>query len=172
MVPASGQPDEPAKPTRGLPPLGPRGEGWFAGQIVVIGLVAGCGLAGPPWPAAVSAPFVVVGTLLAVGGLGVALAGVRTLGASLTPFPKPTDGATLRDRGVYGRVRHPIYAGSLVAGLGWSLATSPLALVPTLLAAGFLELKSRREEHWLNERYPDYRSYVRRVRWKFVPGIR
>jgi protein-S-isoprenylcysteine O-methyltransferase Ste14 len=40
----------------------------------------------------------------------------------------------------------------------------------TLVA--FFELKSRREEAWLVERYPGYPTYRDRVRWKFVPGIR
>jgi protein-S-isoprenylcysteine O-methyltransferase Ste14 len=48
----------------------------------------------------------------------------------------------------------------------------PLALVPTAVAAVFLELKSRREEAWLAERYTEYDEYRRRVRWRFIPGVR
>jgi protein-S-isoprenylcysteine O-methyltransferase Ste14 len=59
-----------------------------------------------------------------------------------------------------------------LAAIGLSLVTSPAALIPTAVGFVFLELKSEREETWLVERYPEYRPYRRRVRWKFVPGIR
>jgi protein-S-isoprenylcysteine O-methyltransferase Ste14 len=56
--------------------------------------------------------------------------------------------------------------------LGWSLATRPLALAASVVLAGYLEVKSEREETWLVERYPGYPAYRDRVRWKFVPRIR
>jgi protein-S-isoprenylcysteine O-methyltransferase Ste14 len=68
-------------------------------------------------------------------------------------------------------VRHPIYGGTLLVALGWSLLSSPLALFPTALLAFLLELKSRHEESMLAERFPEYEAYRRRVRWRFVPGI-
>jgi protein-S-isoprenylcysteine O-methyltransferase Ste14 len=69
-------------------------------------------------------------------------------------------------------VRHPIYGAGIVLALGWSLATSPLALLATVVLALFFELKSRREEAWLEERHPGYDAYRNRVRWRFIPGIR
>ncbi len=71
------------------------------------------------------------------------LAGVVSLGSSLTPFPKPSERSTLRGRGAYRLVRHPIYGGLLLVALGWSLISSPLALVTTAFLAALLELKSR-----------------------------
>jgi protein-S-isoprenylcysteine O-methyltransferase Ste14 len=44
--------------------------------------------------------------------------------------------------------------------------------VGALGLGAYLELKSRREERWLAERYPGYEAYRRRTRWKFVPGLR
>jgi protein-S-isoprenylcysteine O-methyltransferase Ste14 len=153
-----------------LPSLGRRGEGWFAGQVVLLGVIFGSAFAGPRWPS--SPVLVVAGVVLVVGGLGFAVAGITGLGPSLTPLPRPKEGSSLREDGVFGLARHPIYGGVLVAAIGWSLATRPLALLPVALAAVFLELKSRREEQWLVERYPGYADYRRRVRWRFVPGIR
>ena len=72
---------------------------------------------------------------------------------------------------MYRFVRHPMYGGVIVMAVGWSLATSPLALPAALGLGVFLELKSRREEAWLQERYPGYEGYRRRTRWKFVPGV-
>jgi protein-S-isoprenylcysteine O-methyltransferase Ste14 len=91
------------------------------------------------------------------------------LGAALTPNPRPRTGAGLRDRGLYRRVRHPIYGGVILGSLAWSLWLSPTALAPTALTAVFVDLKSRREEAWLEERYPGYASYRSRVRRRFLP---
>ena len=38
------------------------------------------------------------------------------------------------------------------------------------LLAVVLDLKSRREEIWLRERFPEYKAYAARTR-KFIPGI-
>jgi protein-S-isoprenylcysteine O-methyltransferase Ste14 len=68
-------------------------------------------------------------------------------------------------------VRHPIYGGVIVLALGWSLRRSPLVLVPTALLAIVFELKSRREEVWLDERYPEYADYRAATRHRFIPWV-
>jgi protein-S-isoprenylcysteine O-methyltransferase Ste14 len=65
-----------------------------------------------------------------------------------------------------------MYGGVILMALGWGIATTPPALAAGLGLGLFLEHKSRREEDWLVGRYPAYPTYRRRVRWKFVPGIR
>jgi len=68
-------------------------------------------------------------------------------------------------------VRHPVYGGAILVGLGWSLAAAPLGLAPTALLAVLFDLKARREEAWLIERFPDYAVYRLRTRWRFVPWL-
>jgi protein-S-isoprenylcysteine O-methyltransferase Ste14 len=155
-----------------LPALGPHGEGWIAGQVVLVGAILLCGLLGPSWPRGVAPWLTIAGVAIAIVGGAVMVLGGRALGRSLTPLPKPRRTSSLMETGLYGRVRHPMYGGALIAALGWSLATSPAALLPTAVAGLFVEFKSRREELWLCERYPPYAAYRRRVRWKFVPRIR
>jgi protein-S-isoprenylcysteine O-methyltransferase Ste14 len=157
-------------PGQTLPSLGRRGEGWFALQMLLVLTTAALGFVGPTWPW--HPILIAIGVLLAVVGAGIALAGIVGLGTSLTPLPKPRDRSTLREDGIFGMVRHPIYSGAIALAFGWSLATTPLALAATVVGSLFVELKSRREEAWLLERYPAYQGYRRRVRWKFVPGIR
>jgi protein-S-isoprenylcysteine O-methyltransferase Ste14 len=159
-----------ARSGSGVPSLGGRGGGWVAGQVVIGVFVVVFGLLGPPWPS--NAVIMPVGAAIAAVGVILFLAGIGALGHSLTPLPKPKDDASLMERGAYRFVRHPIYGGVLLIVTGWSLIMSPLALVPTALLAGFLELKSRREEAWLVDRYAGYEAYRERVRWRFVPGIR
>lgn len=155
-----------------MPSLGRRGEGWVVAQAVLLLAVVAAGIAGPPWTSSLRAALTMLGVV--VGGVGAVafLAALLHLGPSLTPLPKPKDGATMREEGLYGVVRHPIYSGGILAALGWSLARSPIALAATAVLAAFFELKSRREEAWLLERYPAYAAYRRRVRWRFLPGIR
>jgi protein-S-isoprenylcysteine O-methyltransferase Ste14 len=106
-------------------------------------------------------------------GAGVVQAwrGVRDLGESLTPLPHPRDDADLVETGIYGSVRHPIYGGLILLGLGWALlAASPLALALALVLVPFFWLKSSMEERWLGERFPTYPDYRRRTR-RFIAWI-
>ena len=151
---------------------GARGGGWVAGQLTIGAIAAALGFAGPRWPASARWPLVLAGVALAILGAAMLLAGGAGLGPSLTPFPRPKDDASLTEHGVYRFVRHPMYAGAILMSLGWSLGTRPLAVAAGVALAVLFELKSRREEDWLVERYPGYPAYRARVRWRFVPGIR
>jgi len=158
----------------GLPDLGPRGEGWVVGQFLLLGLLVVVSLPRIPDLAPHS-----TGSWLAIAAGGAAMAiggwtGVRAfrdLGRNLTPLPRPRDDAALVETGIYSAVRHPIYAGLILCGLGWSMLTRslPAAAVAVLLAI-YLDAKSRREEAWLHERYAGYAAYVRRTR-RFVRGV-
>jgi len=140
-------------------------------QFVLGAVIVTLGVVGFAWPDAVAWAFTLAGILVGVYGLVLFMQGIGALGSSLTPFPRPSEGATLRERGIYGRVRHPIYGGVLLLALGWSLALSPLALGATALLWILLELKSRHEESMLLARYPEYAAYRERVARRFVPGL-
>ena len=161
-----------------LPSLGPRGEGWVVAQLVLFALIGATGLAalagrpGGPWPLAGPGPvagLVGIGAI-AAGGL-VVLRAAWDLRASLSPFPRPVDGAELVAHGAFRRVRHPIYSGILLAAAGWALVAGSLV---TLALAGLLavlfDAKSRREEAWLSAAFPGYAAYRARTK-RFVPGV-
>ncbi len=156
---------------RRLPALGPHGEGWFAGQIVIFVVIAIGARWGGAWSGPLGLATAAVGLALAAGGGLLAFRGLIDLGTNLTPFPAPLANANLVDCGAYGLVRHPIYGGLIVGALGWGLAlASPAAMAGAALLAVFFDLKSRREEVWLTERYPDYPRYRARTR-KMVPWV-
>jgi protein-S-isoprenylcysteine O-methyltransferase Ste14 len=77
----------------------------------------------------------------------------------------------LRTEGVYSVVRHPIYSGLLLLATGWSLTTSPWALLATAVLAVELDLKRRVEERFLATTYPQYAAYRSNVRHALVPGL-
>jgi protein-S-isoprenylcysteine O-methyltransferase Ste14 len=157
-----------------LPDLGPHGEGWVVGQFLLLGLLVVAGMPRLahllPGTALEWVPVVAGAAALAVAGLVVA-AGFRGLGTNLTPMPRPRDDALHVETGIYAAIRHPIYAGLILAAVGWSALTRslPAAAVAVALAI-YLDLKSRREEVWLSEQYATYAAYQRRTR-RFVPRV-
>jgi protein-S-isoprenylcysteine O-methyltransferase Ste14 len=153
------------------PALGPRGEGWVAIQIALLLLLVAAGALGPQWPDALERPLLAAAFVVGIPGAVLFLGGALRLGAQLTPYPRPVPGGSLRDGGVYALVRHPIYGGVLLLALAWSLATSWLALGPTVLLAVLFALKSRREELWLAEHHEGYAAYRERVRRRFIPWV-
>jgi protein-S-isoprenylcysteine O-methyltransferase Ste14 len=161
----------PSKPQRSLPDLGPRGEGWFFGQVILLAAVALAGSLGPGWsgpPRAIG--LAVGGCLIGFGGV-LGLRGVIDLRENLTVFPRPIAGARFVDGGAYRFVRHPIYGGLILGALGWGLVTaSAPALVGAVLLAFFLRLKSGREELWLTDQFTGYADYRTRTR-RFVPWL-
>lgn len=141
-----------------------------AQSVCLVSIVA-TGIAGPRWVDAARTALTAVGWTIGCAGIALLLAGIASLGSSLTPFPQPAEGSTLREGGAYRLARHPIYGGLVLLGTGWSLATSPLALVPAALLGATFELKSRFEERLLVTRYPGYEAYRARVRWRLVPWL-
>lgn len=151
-----------------------RGGWWVSAQF---GLLFALVLAPPDLPGLPALPLLreqgalIVGFIL--GGCGMALAGMGLLhlGANLTPFPRPRDNGRLVQNGVYAIVRHPIYSGIILGAFGWSLVRgSIVALALSVALLVFFHFKSRREERWLVERYPEYAAYQKRVK-KLLPFI-
>lgn len=112
-----------------------------------------------------------LGAVLFTTGAFFGITGVRALGRSLTPFPKPIHDAPLVQAGIYRIVRHPLYSSLIFLSAGWSLCWSSwTALAVSLALVVVLDRKSRVEERWLQEKFPDYASYRQRVR-RFIPWI-
>lgn len=157
-----------------LPNLGPRGEGWVAGQFLLLGLVA---FASVPYLGSIVPQTLVRWVLFVVGGAEMLISawaisrGFVDLGRSLTPLPRPHAGAEMVERGIYRQIRHPIYAGLILAAIGWATLTgSPPAFAASLALGIFMDAKARREEVWLSDRYPEYADYRTRTK-RFLPGV-
>lgn len=110
------------------------------------------------------------GALLLGGGL-VAVAGLLALGTNLTVLPQPKAQARLVETGPYRFVRHPVYSGVVCMAFGWAWWVQGwLTFLYAAMVFIFLDLKSRREEQWLQEKFSGYAAYQKRVR-KLVPFI-
>jgi protein-S-isoprenylcysteine O-methyltransferase Ste14 len=154
-----------------LPALGHKGGGWVAIQAALLVAAVAAGLAGAAWPHAAGPWLAAAGAIVALAGAGLMIGAGAGLGKQLTPFPRPVDDGSLREDGVFGLVRHPMYGGAMLLILGWTLLSSPVALIPLAVAAVFLDAKRRREEAWLSEEYAGYADYRRKVRRQFIPFV-
>ena len=154
---------------------GERGE-WYVIVQAVLFFLIGFGsrsLPGAPgWPAPYSVIARVVGLSLMVVGTVLASAGLVALGANnLTALPYPRDEATLVTSGPYAIVRNPIYSGLILGSFGWGLWLNSWATLFFALGLFLLfDLKTRKEQAWLVERFPEYRAYNARVK-KLIPWL-
>ena len=151
---------------------GPRGEWYVVAQVLLFVLI----LWGPRdvpglnWPisGAVSSS---AGIALMALGLALSIAAALHLGSNLTPLPHPKDDASFVASGPYRAVRHPMYGSVILLALGWAFHVEGLlTVVYALLTVLFFDIKTRREEAWLIQRFPEYAAYRRRVR-KLIPFI-
>jgi protein-S-isoprenylcysteine O-methyltransferase len=121
-----------------------------------------------------------VGAPLQLAGLGLMFAGItirwmaiHALGVFFTGRVQIREGHTLLRTGLYSRLRHPAYTGSLLAYLGLGLAfanwwTLACSLLPYLVAIGY---RIHVEEAVLREAFdPAYAHYVRTTK-RIVPGV-
>jgi protein-S-isoprenylcysteine O-methyltransferase Ste14 len=114
-----------------------------------------------------------VGYVALVAGIAVTLVGSHLLrrARAFSPLPRPVDSGVLVDDRPYRFIRHPIYAGLVVAGVGTALVReSTDVAVLTLALALVLDLKRRREEVWLLDRFPAYAAYRERTK-PLVPFV-
>lgn len=151
-----------------LPSLGQRGEGWLALQGTGFALVAAAWFSFPADPAdTVGLVLLIAGAAVGIGGALLLAWGIAALrrGHALAAAPYPRAEGRLVDSGPYRFVRHPIYAGLLLVAIGLALDHPWIgSAVATALLFVVLDLKRRREEAWLAERFPGYRDYRRRVK--------
>ena len=108
--------------------------------------------------------------LMAIGG-GLIVTGIANLGRNLTPLPFPKEGGELVQTGAYSLVRHPVYSGVIALAVGWACTVrGPLTLAYAVLLFLLFDAKSRREERWLETKFPSYSEYRKRVR-RLIPFV-
>lgn len=111
--------------------------------------------------------------LVVVFWLGVAIAvlGAVALGRALTATPVPNQAATLRTRGPYRNVRHPIYSGVILIVIALAVGSGNVAgLALGAATIGFFHVKASWEEARLAERFPEYGRYAATTP-RFVPRL-
>ena len=125
------------------------------------------------WSGSVPAWLQVLGTLGLVAGYGVAVwAMVVNPFFSAVARIQEERGQVVITTGPYRFVRHPSYAGSLLAGLAFPFMLSTLwALLPTLIFGMGVIIRTRLEDRMLREGLDGYERFSRQVRYRLVPGL-
>ena len=146
-----------------------RGGLWVLRQGVLLLAVIVCGVIWRhQWQCL---PVLLCGALLLLTAAVCGIAGTIALGRNLTPFPQPSSTTQLVQTGIYGLIRHPLYTAVICGSLGWALVwQSGPALAAALVLVPFFDAKARREEQWLQQRFPEYTSYAERVK-RFLPWV-
>ena len=112
-----------------------------------------------------------VGLALFALGLGFAVWARVHIGRNWgTPMTQKVD-PELVTRGPYRLVRHPIYSGILLAGIGTALALSWLWLIGFALTGIYFVYAARVEERFLAEQFPDDYPRYKRSSKMLVPFV-
>ena len=129
-----------------------------------LGAFRGHGLNTDAWRAA-------AGLVLFALGLGFAIWARMHIGRNWGTPMTQKDEPELVTSGPYHLVRHPIYSGILVAGVGTAVALSWLWLTAVALAGVYFVYSATVEEHYLTEQFPDTYPVYKRSTKMLLPFI-
>jgi protein-S-isoprenylcysteine O-methyltransferase Ste14 len=132
--------------------------------LIRVGAFRDHGLNTDPWRAG-------IGLVFFAAGLGFAIWARVHIGRNWGGPMTQKDDPELVTSGPYRLVRHPIYSGILVAGLGTALALSWWWLIAVALAGVYILYSAQIEERYLTDQFPDdYPDYKRSTKM-LVPFI-
>lgn len=81
-------------------------------------------------------------------------------------------GHVVATNGPYRTVRHPGYAGAILAGMGTPFLLGSLwALIPAGASAALYVLRTALEDRALREELPGYGEYAKQTCYRLVPGV-
>jgi protein-S-isoprenylcysteine O-methyltransferase Ste14 len=132
--------------------------------LIRVGAFRGHGVNSNPWGAG-------VGLVLFASGLGFAIWARLHIGRNWGTPMSQKDEPELVTSGPYRFVRHPIYSGILIAGVGTAVALSWAWLIAVALAGIYFIYSAIVEERNLTEQFPDtYPAYKQSTKM-LVPFI-
>ncbi|TAN06640.1 MAG: isoprenylcysteine carboxylmethyltransferase family protein [Rhodanobacteraceae bacterium] len=150
----------------------------YSGAVLMLGSLAALALAfwlafAYPDTLRPTVPFQIAGLVLMAAGIALRATAIAQLGRFHTPNVAVVSGHTVVERGLYRSIRHPSYAGALVAFLGLGLGLGNwlgLVMLMTLMLAAYLVRIHEEEAALLAGLGPPYADYCRRTH-RLLPGI-
>jgi protein-S-isoprenylcysteine O-methyltransferase Ste14 len=112
-----------------------------------------------------------LGLFLFAAGLGFAIWARLHIGRNWGTPMSQKDDPELVTSGPYRLVRHPIYSGILLAGIGTAVALNWLWLSAVLLAGIYFVYSAFNEERYMTEQFPETYPAYKRSSKMLVPFI-
>lgn len=120
----------------------------------------------PPWTSVIGFAIIAAGYTLGVWAL------VENRFFSSMVRIQTDRGHVVCNSGPYKFIRHPGYAGNILALPGIVLAlTSLWVIIPAAAALVIAVVRTALEDRTLQNELPGYQEYARRVRFRLIPGI-
>jgi protein-S-isoprenylcysteine O-methyltransferase Ste14 len=144
------------------------------GVFILIAYVIACLDVRFGWTPQFALPAQIAGVIVAAFGYDVLLIWSMIANAFFTTIVRIQSDRqhTVAMGGPYRFVRHPGYVGTILFYLGTPfLFGSRWALIPAILAAAVLVVRTALEDKTLQAELPGYKEYVERVRYRLLPGI-
>jgi protein-S-isoprenylcysteine O-methyltransferase Ste14 len=132
--------------------------------LIRLGVFRHHGLNTAPWRAG-------LGLVLFALGVGFAVWARVRIGRNWGSPMTQKDEPELVTSGPYRLVRHPIYSGILVAGIGTAVALSWMWLTAVVLAGIYLVYSAIVEERFMTEQFPDTYPACKRSTKMLVPFV-
>ena len=118
-----------------------------------------------------STPAVVIASVLFLVGYGM-YAEVLRENAWLSRTVEVMEGQQVISTGLYGVVRHPMYAATLLLFLSMPLVLCSLAALAVFLVyPALIAVRIRDEEALLERELEGYSEYMQKVRYRLIPFV-
>ena len=114
-----------------------------------------------------------IGTVLLIIAIVLVFEALRenTFAAPVVKMQKER-GQTVVSTGMYGVVRHPMYAGALLLFVAGPLLLGSIwGLIVSLVLIVTIAVRSIGEEAMLKQELKGYSDYMRRVKWRMIPFV-
>lgn len=112
-----------------------------------------------------------IGAVCTALGIGLAIFARAYLGRNWGVPMSRKENPELVTGGPYAFIRHPIYAGVILAMLGSMIGESVYWTLPLILFGAYFIYSARREEQLMSTQFPEqYPSYIKRTKM-FVPFV-
>ena len=107
-----------------------------------------------------------IGNIFLIFGILILLKSIYDLGLNISPFIKPRSNSNLIKKGIYSKLRHPMYFSLLIVSFSIFLKNISLYYFALLTALIFvLKFKIKLEEKYLLKRFKTYQKYREKVKY-------
>ena len=147
--------------------------GLYGVAMMIMWIVAGLDFRNN-WSSGIGATAQVIAMLIVIGSYALVVWATGTNAFFSQVVRIQTErGHTVISSGPYRYVRHPAYVGMILVVLGAPIMLgSWWALIPGIICAMLIIVRTALEDRTLQAELPGYAEYAQRVHYRLVPGIR